>query len=65
MLTIGVKIMQNREITTDNQEHVILLVTITAMLENNEPKKKIIRLIDEFLYPHLKDNNKTWHTVKK
>lgn len=44
----------------NNQEEIILLVTIQTMLESWQPRSDIVRLIDEFLYPHLrKENEKT------
>jgi len=38
------------KITTDSQEHIIVMVTAITMLQNKEPRKKVIKMIEDFIY---------------
>ncbi len=44
--------------TKDSQEHIILILAVQKMVENWESRKKISKTIDQFIYPHLKDETK-------
>ena len=46
------------KITNENQEAIIVIATMVSMIENWEKRKDIVKIADQFIYPHLKDEEK-------